>query len=243
MAIRTLVVDDEPLARALIEGYVRQTPFLELAATCSNAVDALARIRQGDIELAFMDIQMPELSGMELSRLVEGNVKVVFVTAFDQYAVEGFKVDAVDYLLKPVSYPEFLRAADRARSRIEPEVAASVASVEPKPTTERLFVKTDGRTIAVELNDILYIEGVKDYVKIHTVSSGSVVTLSTMKAVEQLLPAERFCRVHRSFIVNVERVNVIERGRIVFGKEYIPISEGCREAFNEALSRRSIIVN
>lgn len=233
-----MVVDDEPLAKDLIEGYVRQTPFLELAGGYTHAVEALDAMREHPADLLFLDIQMPRLNGLELSKLVGGGTKIVFTTAFEQYALEGFRVDAVDYLLKPVSYAEFLRASDKALRLFELERRPARPPAEPE-RPRSMVVKSDYKTVQIPLDDILYIEGVKDYVQIHTADGGRTMTLMSMKAVEEYLPASRFVRVHRSFIVNLDRVGTIERNRIVFGRAYIPISDSYKERFAELLAERT----
>ena len=171
--IRTIVVDDEPLARELMGGYVRQTPFLSLEGLYASAVEALDRLVRDPVDLLFLDIQMPQLDGLELSRMVDTRTRVVFTTAFEQYALEGFRVDALDYLLKPISYAEFLRAAGKAQRWFE---SVATTSPEPEPQARTIFVKTDYKMLQLRLEDILYIEGVKDYVRIFTADGGDVKT-------------------------------------------------------------------
>ena len=237
MTIRCLIVDDEPLALDLIESYVRQTPFLELAGRCSNAMEALEALEKGKIELIFLDIHMPRLNGIELSGLIKGDTKVIFTTAFEQYALEGFKADALDYLLKPISYPEFLKAATKARKWF----SMSRTNKSEQTSQNSIFVKSDYRIVQVDIPDITYIEGVKDYIRIHTSKGEAVMTLMSMKSMEEMLPNDRFVRIHRSFIVQPEKIKVIERGRIVFGKEYIPISDNYKDQFYSFLSERSLL--
>ena len=242
--LRAIVVDDEPLARGMIEGYVRKTSFLELAGSFSSAPDALEMLRDGEVDVAFLDIQMPDLSGLELSRLV--STKIVFITAFDKYAVEGFKVGAADYLLKPVSYADFLKAAQRVRERVELERAAEGASLAGTdgaaangPTA--IFVKSDRKLQQVEFSSIEYIESDRDYVVIHTAGSGKVSTQMTLKSIEELLPASTFVRVHRSFIVNIDKVRLIEQNCILFGGTLVPITEAYRDKFFQQLSRHAVM--
>lgn len=229
-----MVVDDEPLARELIESYVRQTPFLSLVGGYSDAVSVLGALQEGaKVDLLFLDIQMPQLNGLELSRLLPQEVRVIFTTAFEQYALEGFRVDAIDYLLKPISYADFLAAARKAQRWFEPEQPG-------EPSGEQsIFVRTDYKIVQIRFGAILYLEGVKDYVRIHT-DDGPVLTLMSMKAMEDALPGGQFIRVHRSFIVNLNRINTIERNRIVFGKTYIPITDSYKDRFMEVLSRRLV---
>lgn len=236
MNLNCLVVDDEPLALELMKSYVGRTPFLTLQGACANAVEVLERLEKNDIDLLFLDIQMPEINGLELSRLIGGQAKVIFTTAFEQYAVEGFKVDAVDYLLKPVSYPEFLRAAQKALHRFEQ------ASTPPAPSDNRThtFVRSGNKLVRLTLDDILYIEGMQDYVKIHLSSqSVPVVTPLNMKNFEETLPLP-FLRIHRSYIVNLDKITMIERNRIYIGSIALSVSDSYRPAFLQQINRRTL---
>lgn len=237
MNLNCIIVDDEPLALDLLETYVRRTPFLRLTARCDNAVEALAALDKEPVDLAFLDIQMPELNGLELSRLITHRTKIVFTTAFEQYALEGFRVDAVDYLLKPFNYAEFLRAATKAQHLVELERNQTADACHP----DSIFVKSDYKLVQIELRHILYIEGLKDYVRIQTdTPQGGILTLMNMKNIEERLPADTFLRVHRSYIVNINQIKTIERNRIVFGKVYIPVSDSYKDRFAEMLEKRSI---
>lgn len=230
MILNCLVVDDEPLARSLIEGYIRHTPFLKLAGECSNAIDALEMLGNIKVDLLFLDIQMPQLNGIELSKMVKGGTRVIFTTAFEQYAIEGFKVDAMDYLLKPISYAEFLKAASKAQRWF------SLEKREPRS----IFVKTDYKIVQVELCDILYIECEKDYIKIQKADGKSIMTLMSIKSIKEHLPSETFLQVHRSFIVNMNQIRTIERNRIIFDKVFIPISDTYREGVMDKINSRII---
>ena len=237
MNLNCIIVDDEPLALDLLETYVRRTPFLRLTARCDNAVEALAALDKEPVDLAFLDIQMPELNGLELSRLITHRTKIIFTTAFEQYALEGFRVDAVDYLLKPFNYAEFLRAATKAQHLVELERNQTADACHP----DSIFVKSDYKFVQIELRHILYIEGLKDYVRIQTdTPQGGILTLMNMKNIEERLPADTFLRVHRSYIVNINQIKTIERNRIVFGKVYIPVSDSYKDRFAEMLEKRSI---
>ena len=232
MKLTCAIIDDEPLAVELLESYVRKTPFLELKGAYNGGITALEALKTEPVDLLFCDIQMPELSGMELSRMLPTRTRVVFTTAFDRYAVEGFRVGAVDYLLKPISYADFLTAANKAFEWFELK-RRSVGKPSPAGAgPESIFVKTEYRLRQIELDKILYIEGLKDYVKIYVEDEPRPV-LS--------LPAERFVRVHRSYIVQPSKIRIIERGRIVFGKTYIPVSDGYKEAFYAFLEARSLM--
>ena len=230
--LQCLVVDDEPLAAKLISTYVERTPFLALVAEVYTPEDAIARINEGGIDLIFMDIHMPRLTGMQLAKLVPASVRIVFTTAYADYAVEGFRVHALDYLLKPVSYDEFLQAANRALEDREIRQASAVADSSTQPQQEFLAVKSEFRLLRLAMDDIVYIEGLKDYVKINLASDNKpVLTLMSMKALEEALPRNRFVRVHRSFIVNMNCVRIIERNAIILAGRCIPVSESYRRRF------------
>ena len=233
MKLTCAIVDDEPLAAALLESYVLKTPFLELKGKYNSAVNAMQTLHDSPVNLLFLDIQMPELNGLEFSKLLPNDTKIIFTTAFDQYAVDSYRVNALDYLLKPISYPDFLLSAQKAQEWFE-MMAHPI---------DRIFVKTEYKLLQIGLDDILYIEGLKDYVKIYLESdSHPVLSLISMKTVEDMLPSDRFIRVHRSFIVQPEKIKVIERNRIVFGKEYIPISDNYKQRFFDFLAQHSILL-
>jgi DNA-binding LytR/AlgR family response regulator len=238
MKIRCLVVDDEPLARDLLESYIKKTPFLELVGKCRSALEAIAVIDEREVDLLFLDIQMPELTGMELSQTLTKKIKVIFTTAFEQYALEGYKVNALDYLLKPFSYPEFLRAATKAKEWFEVVQHPPVAPA-PEPVKDSLLVYSEYKLIKVELKNVLYFEGLKDYVKIFLHEAPKpILSLMTLKWLEEQLPPDQFLRIHRSYIVNLDKISVIERSFVQIGKAEIPIAEKYKEAFQQHLSRK-----
>ena len=233
MNLKCAIVDDEPLALDLLESYVNKTPFLELAGKYSSAVQAMNNLSGKDIDLLFLDIQMPELNGLEFSKMVDMHTRIVFTTAFVRYAIDGYKVNALDYLLKPISYVDFLQAANKAVQWFE-------LLQQSKEEIQSIFVKSEYKLVQIELSKILYIEGLKDYLKIYEEDSPKpILSLMSMKAMEELLPASRFMRVHRSYIVQKNKIRIIDRGRIVFGKNYIPISDSYKQAFQEFLDQRS----
>ena len=235
MTLTCAIIDDEPLAISLLESYVNKTPFLRLTAKFSSALEALPALSARPVDLLFLDIQMPELSGMEFSRILETHTRIIFPTAFEQYALDSYKVNALDYLLKPIAYPDFLKAANKALQWYE-HMQASPAEV------ESIFIKTVYKILQLERRKILYIEGLKDYVKIFVEDEPHpILSLMSMKSLEEMLPSNRFIRVHRSFIVQPEKIKVIERNRIVFGKEYIPISDNPKQKFIEFLTQRSLL--
>lgn len=237
------VIDDEPLASRLIESYVGKTPFLSLAGSFGSALEALPELRKSPVDLLFLDIQMPELSGMEFSKLLPEGSCVIFTTAFERYALDSYRVGAIDYLLKPVSYADFLDASQKALRWHELTRKAKEASpAAPAGTVESIFIKTEYKLVQVGLNSILYIEGLKDYVKIYLEEEPHpILSLMSLKTLEELLPPDRFVRIHRSFIVQPEKIKVIERNRVVFGKQYIPISDNYKQRFYEVLKRKAII--
>ena len=235
-SLRCIAIDDEPLALKQMCSYIEKTPFLELVVSCRDAFEAAEKIHLLAPDLLFADINMPGLSGLDLVRSLDRSPFVVFTTAYSQYALEGFRVDAVDYLLKPISYPDFLRAANKALKlhdadkKFSPEILSG--------NDEGLFVKSDYRIVRIRFNEIKYIEGMREYVRIHITEGKPVMTLLSMKALEEKLPPHQFMRVHRSYIVNLNRINIIERNRIVFDKNvYIPISEQYKEAFQQFVER------
>lgn len=221
--LRCIVVDDEPLACRLIASYVERTDGLKLCGVFTSANQALEAICTEQPDIAFLDIQMPGISGIELAKRVPQNTRVVFTTAYPDFAIEGFKVNALHYLLKPVSYEEFLEAVERATlSRTE--------------TARYISVKSEYRLIRINISEILYIEGLKDYIKIYV--SGEqrpILTLMSLKSIEAMLPAKSFMRVHRSFIANTDRIKVFEQGKIVYGDARVPVSDNCRQALIERL--------
>ena len=241
MMIKCAIVDDEPLAVELLASYVNKIPFLQLCGKYNNATDALHGIGEEPVDLLFLDIQMPELNGLELSKMIPENTRIVFTTAFNQYAVDGFRVNALDYLLKPISYAVFLEASNKALQWFQlieqNEQPATPSSVEEEPRS--IFVKSEYKLLQINLDDIRYIEGLKDYVKIYTEQSPHpILSLMNMKAIEQMLPSSRFIRVHRSFIVQKSKIREIERNRIVFGDVYIPIGDSYKQAFQDFINAR-----
>lgn len=231
-----MAIDDEPLALQQIAGYIRQVSFLKLEAQCSNAFDALRVLESQQIDLMFVDINMPDLNGMEFVKSLEIKPLVIFTTAYSEFALEGFKVDALDYLLKPFYFSEFSKAAQKAKKQFElihqkPEVSVK--------HDDFLFIKSEYKLVRINLNEIRYIEGMKEYVRIHLDGQKPVMTLLSMKSLEEKLPESKFMRVHRSFIVNTDKINTVERFRIVFDeKVFIPVSENYKEKFNAFLKNK-----
>ena len=241
MLLSCYVVDDEPLALELMVSYVKKTPFLELCGVFDSSVAVANALRERPVDLLFCDIQMPEMSGVELSRTLPSDTRVIFTTAHDNYAVEGFRVNAIDYLLKPISYSNFLVAAEKALQWFTMRRSAESASAAPG-AAKTIFVKTEYRLQQIELAKVLYIEGLKDYVKIYVEGAAHpILSLMSLKSLESLLPSDSFIRVHRSYIVQPSKIAIIERNRIVFCKEYVPISDNYRQAFYDFLASHSLM--
>lgn len=229
--LKCLVVDDEPLAAALIAGYVNRTPFLQLKGECNSADEALEFLHNNSIDLLFLDIRMPRLSGLDLAKLVSDSTKIIFTTAYADHALDGFRVHAFDYLLKPVSYDEFYKSSERAYKISE------TTTMQPAiPVPGHLVVKSEYRILRIPFSSIDYIEGLKDYVKVYTDGSNKpVLTLMSMKNLEDLLPEPTFMRIHRSFIVNLDKVRVVERNCIIMNDQCIPVSDSNRRKFFAAI--------
>ena len=231
------IIDDEPLAAELLASYAQKTTFLELVGTYNSAIEAMKVIRTTPVDLLFLDIQMPELSGLEFATILSPKTMIVFTTAFDRYAVESYKVNAIDYLLKPIAYDAFLHSANKALQMLE--TRSTQKSVKSE---ERFFyVKSEYKLIRILIDDILYIEGLKDYVKIRLAApQKSVNCLMNMKALEDYLPQQDFMRVHRSYIVNLKRVEAIDRLRIVIGDTFIPISDTYKDAVTQFIASHTV---
>ena len=245
MKISCVAIDDEPLALDLLTKFVEQTPFLSLQGRFSNAIEALSYINQQEVNLIFMDIQMPDLSGMELARILDGKknsgtTRVIFCTAYHQFALEGYKVEALDYLLKPYSYEDFLTAATKAYQyfgRIGNLAQPSLPTT-PAASADYIFLKVEYQLVKVVLKDITHIEAYKDYVKVHLTSKNHpLLSLTSMKNMEELLPKDRFMRVHRSFIVSLDHIDSISKNVIHVGTQQIAVGDLYKEQFSEFVSR------
>lgn len=233
--IRCIAIDDEPLALRQIADYIKKTPFLELVGQCESAFQAIAVLENTPVDLMFVDINMPDLSGMDFVKTLENPPKIVFVTAYSEYALEGFRVDAIDYLLKPISYVDFLKSANKVKSWFDTH---HQKSDEVRSNKDFLFIKSDYKLLRINFDDIKYIEGMSEYIKIHLTNAKPVMTLLSMKSIEDQLPSERFMRVHRSYIVNLSKISVIERSRIIFdGNVYIPVSDQYKSKFQNYIDK------
>lgn len=235
MIIKCIAIDDEPLALKQVSSFIEKTPFLELVASCKSAFEAMEVITKQEIDLMFVDIQMPDLTGIDFVKSLNNDHQIIFTTAYQEYALEGFKVNALDYILKPFGYDEFLKAANKALSHFD---LLKKARVQEDSKDDYLFVKSEYKIKRINLNDIQYIEGLREYVKIVLKDEKPVMSLMSLKSLEEKLPQNRFMRVHRSFIVNLDEIQTIERSRIIFGKTYIPVSEQYKNQFQEFLGKR-----
>jgi DNA-binding LytR/AlgR family response regulator len=220
MTINCAIIDDEPLAAGLLKSYALKTPFLNLIGTYGSALEAMKELRDNPAQLLFLDIQMPELSGIEFAKILPHDTKIIFTTAFQQYAIESYKVSALDYLMKPISYDDFLKSANKALDWFS-------FSVRQQATLQDrfMFIKSDYKLVRISLDDILYIEGLKDYVRFFLSDGTKVTSLMNMKKLEEYLPRPEFLRTHRSYIVHMPKADQLDRLRVVFGSELIPISD------------------
>lgn len=235
MIITCAIIDDEPLAAGLLESYVKKTPYLSLQGTYNSAIQAMKNLRESPVQLLFLDVQMPELSGLEFSKVLPKSIKVIFTTAFSQYALDGFKANALDYLLKPISYEDFLKSTDKAYEWF------SICMKQDVYKRDRfMLVKSDYKLLRIGLDDILYIEGEKDYVSFVMKNGEKVMSLMSMKKLDDFLPKPEFLRTHRSYIVHMPEVQLVDRFRIVFGDVYVPISENYKEEVLAYLNQHTL---
>ena len=240
--IRCLVVDDEPLALDILEDYISKVPFLKLIKTTTSAIEALQLVQQDQIDLVFLDVQMPELTGIQFLKIINGKCQVILTTAYPQEALEGYELNVLDYLLKPIPFDRFYKAVHKVMQQNH----APVASPEPAPAPvmvnnapEFIFVKTEHKIQKIYLDDILYIEGLKDYISIFTAAE-RVITLQNMKKMEEVLPAGRFIRVHKSYIVSLDKIESIERSRISICQKVIPIGDTYRDHFFKLIEAKNV---
>ena len=226
--LRCIVLDDEYLAVKLLSGYISQTLGLELALGTTNAMEAIAALQKGMADLIFLDVQMPGITGLELMRITRNSkAKVVLTTAYAQYAIEGYEHDIIDYLLKPITFERFLIAVHKAKARLQPLLKQEVY-------LDFLLIKTEYRLQKVPFSSILYLEALGDYIAFHT-SQGKILSLERMKNMDEQLPERNFLRIHKSFIINIDHINYIERGRIIINKEYLPVGETFKETVRKQL--------
>src|SRR3984885_332735 len=244
--IRFLIVVDDPLALHILEDYISKIPFLQLVKSTTNPIEALSLVQDKAVDLVFLDVQMPELTGIQFLRIANGKAKVILTTAYSQYALEGYELDVIDYLLKPIAFDRFYKAVQKAQSVLQPAQAAPQPA-QPEPAqpnqqdllTDFIFVKTEHKIQKVYLNDILFIEGLKDYISIFTAAE-RIITLQNMKKMEDALPTKYFIRVHKSYIVSINKIDSIERSRIFIGDKIIPVGDTYRDEFFKIVDGKNV---
>jgi two-component system LytT family response regulator len=238
--IRCLVVDDEPLALDILEDYISKIPFLHLVKTTTSAIEGLSLVQNDGIDLVFLDVQMPELTGLQFLKIMNGKCDVILTTAYSEYALEGYELDVTDYLLKPIAFDRFYKAAQKVLQQKQNSSPSSVPETHLTQVPHNfIFVKTEHKIQKIYLDDILYIEGLKDYISIFT-KTERIITLQNMKKMEDSLLSGRFVRVHKSYIVSLEKIDSIERSRIQIGDKIIPIGDTYRETFFKLVDNRNI---
>ena len=238
MKLRCLIIDDKPLAIDVLADYTRKVPFLELRATTTNPIEGLNIVREQKIDLVFLDIQMPELTGMQFIKIAGRQCKIILTTAYAEYALDGYEHDVVDYLLKPIAFDRFYRAAEKALTFMVNQPVAGIISASPafEQPPEYLFVKTEHRIQKINLVDILYVEALQNYVSLNT-ASGRVMSLQPLKKIEEQLPGTEFVRVHKSYIVSLRHISSVERSRIFIGDVVIPVGDSYRDGFYKLIDK------
>lgn len=245
MILKCIAVDDEPLALDIIADYVAKVPFLELVKRTESAIEAMQIVQEGNIDLVFLDIQMPELTGIQFLKIAGNKASYILTTAYSQYALESYDLNVSDYLLKPIAFDRFYKAVEKVRNQRQkqdapvPSIPEPVATPTVAPIQDFIFVKTEHKIQKIELDDILYIEGLKDYISIFT-KNERVITLQNMKKMEETLPKGDFIRVHKSYIIAVDKIESIERSRIAIAGKTIPVGDTYRDAFFKLIDSRNV---
>lgn len=246
--LKCIAVDDEPLALDIIEDYVSKVPFLELVKRTENAIEALQMVQAGGVDIVFLDIQMPELTGIQFLKIASGKADFILTTAYSQYALESYDLNVSDYLLKPIAFDRFYKAVEKVHHKtkvsapvetIQSFIAPAAAAPPVSPVQDFIFVKTEHKIQKIELDDILYIEGLKDYISIFT-RTERVITLQNMKKMDETLPKGQFIRVHKSYIIALDKIESIERSRITIGDKTIPIGDTYRDEFFRHIDNKNI---
>lgn len=241
MSISCLIVDDEPLARSLLTDYVKKVPYLNLLDASSSPLTAIEILRSTPVDLLFLDIQMPEITGISLLKALQKKPLVILTTAYSEYALEGYELDVIDYLLKPITFERFLRAVEKVNQRLTTPTPAPIVKNIPEVTAQPfVFVKDGTKLVKVRWEDILYVEGLKDYVTIHT-RTQKIVTLQRLKSLEEQLPPDKFIRIHHSYIVAVDAIDVIHKGEVQIGTVTIPVSDTYRKAFKDFTDKNQML--
>lgn len=238
MTITCLIVEDEPLARNLVTDYVNKVPYLKLIKACSGPIEAMEILRTTPVDLMFLDVQMPEITGISFLKSLQKKPLVILTTAYSEYALEGYELDVTDYLLKPITFERFLRAVDKVNNRLS--AATPVATERTSDTTPSfIFVKDGTKLVKIKWEDILYVEGLKDYVIIHT-KQQKVISLQRLKVLEEQLPADKFTRIHNSFIIALESIDSIHKDKVQIGEVHIPVGDTYRKAFKDLIERNHL---
>jgi DNA-binding LytR/AlgR family response regulator len=232
-----IAVDDEKLVLDLVVDNIRQVPYLHLVKACKNAIEAIDVLQKEKIDLIFLDIQMPKLSGLQFIQTLQQPPMIIFITAYEQYALEGYNLNVVDYLLKPVSFERFLKSCNKAKELYDLRNDKSTTTINEE-STDYIFVHVEYNLVKILFADILFIEGLKDYIKIHLASSNkTILTRMSMKAMEEKLPADKFIRIHKSYIVSADKINVVKRDLIVIDNHEIPVSDFYKENLNRITNK------
>jgi len=239
LKLNCVIIEDEPLARNLMTEYVRKVPELNLLNAFSNPLEALEALRTLSVDLLFLDVQMPEITGISLLKVLKKRPLVVLTTAYSEYALEGYELDVADYLLKPITFERFLKSVDKIMQRLNAEPKPVVTTTENAPTPTFVFVKDGTKLVKIQLNEILYVEGLKDYVTIHTTHQ-KITTLQRMKALEEQLPADKFIRIHNSFIVALNAIDVVQKNEVEIKGTSLPIGDTYKKSFREFIERNHI---
>jgi DNA-binding LytR/AlgR family response regulator len=243
MELKCIAIDDEPLALEIISAYIEKVPFLRLLRTFNNAIESIDFLRKNKVDLMFLDIEMESLSGIQLIHALNERPEVIFTTAYDSYAVEGFELDAADYLLKPISFERFVKSVDKVYNKLvasRPKAESHPPAAKSSGLGNFIFIKTENRLQKVAFSEILYIEGQGDYLKIVT-STARIMTLQNFKKFEETLPRENFIRVHKSYLVALNKIESITKNRIKIGTALIPVSDSYKNAFYEAISKKGLL--
>jgi DNA-binding LytR/AlgR family response regulator len=238
LKLKCIIIEDEPLARNLLAEYVKKVSFLELIEACSNPLHALEVLRNNEVDLMFLDIQMPEITGITLLKTLQKKPLVILTTAYSEYALESYELDAVDYLLKPITFDRFLRAVDKVSQRVN-NPAGSPEQIPVDPAKPFVFIKDGTKLVKINYDDILFVEGLKDYVTIVT-KAQKVVSLQRLKSLELQLPTDKFIRIHHSYIIALKAIDTVYKGEVQIGTHLIPISDSYKKAFKDFIEKNQM---
>ena len=240
MSTSCIIIDDEPLARSLLKDYVSKVPSLKLVDVYSSPLAAMEVLQNESVDLLFLDIQMPEITGISFLKILRNKPFVVLTTAYSEYAIESYELDVVDYLLKPITFSRFLQAVDKVNSRINSSSSPEkITPITPNPSQPFIFVKDGTKLVKIKWEDILYIEGLKDYVTIHT-KQQKVTSLQRLKSLEEQLPSDRFIRIHNSFIVALDAIDSVHKNDVHVGTTALPISDSYKKSFRDFVERNHL---